>query len=45
MRGGNQLDIEKQARKEGGPDLRHAGLMKVKAGVTSLEEVEAATNE
>ena len=45
MRGGNQLDIEKQARKEGVPDLRQAGLMKVKAGVTSLEEVEAATNE
>jgi type IV pilus assembly protein PilB len=45
MRGGNQLDIEKQSRKEGVPDLRQAGLMKVKAGVTSLEEVEAATNE
>ena len=45
MRGGNQLDIEKQARKEGVPDLRQAGLMKVKAGVTSMEEVEAATNE
>lgn len=45
MRGGNQLDIEKQAKKEGVPDLRQAGLMKVKAGVTSMEEVEAATNE
>jgi len=45
MRGGNQLDIEKQAKKEGVPDLRQAGLMKVKAGVTSLEEVESATNE
>jgi type IV pilus assembly protein PilB len=45
MRGGTQLDIEKQARKEGVPDLRQAGLMKIKAGVTSLEEVEAATNE
>ncbi|MBI3571333.1 MAG: type IV-A pilus assembly ATPase PilB [Gammaproteobacteria bacterium] len=45
MRGGNQLDIEQQARKEGVPDLRQAGLMKVKAGVTSMEEVEAATNE
>jgi MSHA biogenesis protein MshE len=45
MRGGNQLDIEKQARKEGVPDLRQAGLMKIKAGVTSLEEIEAATNE
>ncbi len=45
MRGGNQLDIEQQARKEGVPDLRQAGLMKIKAGVTSMEEVEAATNE
>jgi type IV pilus assembly protein PilB len=45
MRGGNQLDIELQAKKEGVPDLRQAGLMKVKAGVTSLEEVETATNE
>ncbi|MBI3779158.1 MAG: type IV-A pilus assembly ATPase PilB [Gammaproteobacteria bacterium] len=45
MRGGNQLDIEKQSRIEGVPDLRQAGLMKVKAGVTSLEEVESATNE
>ncbi len=45
MRGGNQLDIELQAKKEGVPDLRQAGLMKVKQGVTSLEEVETATNE
>ncbi|GAB4507263.1 MAG: type IV-A pilus assembly ATPase PilB [Sulfuricaulis sp.] len=45
MRGGNQLDIELQARKEGVPDLRQAGLMKVKQGVTSLEEIETATNE
>jgi len=45
MRGGNQLDIEQQAKKHGVPDLRTAGLMKVKQGITSLEEVEAATNE
>lgn len=45
MRGGNQLDIEMQARKEGVPDLRQAGLKKVKNGVTSLEEIESATNE
>ena len=45
MRGGNQLDIEAQARKEGVPDLRQAGLKKVMDGITSLEEVEAATNE
>ncbi len=45
MRGGNQLDIELQARKEGIPDLRQSGLKKVKDGVTSLDEIELATNE
>ena len=45
MRGGNQLDIELQARKEGVPDLRQSGLKKVKDGVTSLDEIELATNE
>jgi len=44
MRGGNQLDIERQAKKEGVPDLRQAGLKKVRDGVTSLEEVEGVTN-
>jgi type IV pilus assembly protein PilB len=43
MRGGNQLDIEKQARSEGVLDLRESGLKKVRDGVTSLEEVEAVT--
>src|SRR3989344_5127404 len=45
MRGGNQLDIQKQAEKEGIPDLRRSGLKKVKDGVTSLDEIERATNE
>lgn len=45
MRGGNQLDIELQAKKEGIPDLRQSGLKKVKDGVTSLDEIERATNE
>ena len=45
MRGGNQLDIQKQAEKEGVPDLRRSGLKKVKDGVTSLDEIERATNE
>ena len=34
-----------QARREGVNDLRRAGLVKVKHGLTSLEEVEACTNE
>jgi type IV pilus assembly protein PilB len=45
MRGGNQLDIQRQAEKEGVPDLRRSGLKKVKDGVTTLDEVERATNE
>ncbi|MHB8534379.1 MAG: type IV-A pilus assembly ATPase PilB [Sulfuricaulis sp.] len=45
MRGGNQLDIQKQSEKDGVPDLRRSGLKKVKDGVTSLDEVERATNE
>jgi type IV pilus assembly protein PilB len=45
MRNGNALDIAAQAQKEGVRDLRQSGLLKVKAGVTSLEEIEAITNE
>jgi type IV pilus assembly protein PilB len=45
MRNGNAFDIAAQAKKEGVRDLRHSGLIKVKQGVTSLEEVEAVTNE
>ncbi|NDP41152.1 MAG: type IV-A pilus assembly ATPase PilB [Aromatoleum sp.] len=45
MRNGNALDIAVQARAEGVRDLRQSGLLKVKAGLTSLEEIEAVTNE
>jgi len=45
MRGGSQLDIERQAKKEGIFDLRESGLKKVRDGVTSLEEVESCTNQ
>ena len=38
-------EIATQSRNEGVLDLRHAGLLKVKAGMTSLEEVLAVTNE
>ncbi len=44
MRGGNQIDLENQARKENVYDLRQAGLLKVAAGITSLDEIEAVTN-
>jgi type IV pilus assembly protein PilB len=45
MRGGNAMEIADQARLEGVSDLRQSGLLKVRQGVTSLEEVMAVTNE
>ncbi|HLX30592.1 MAG TPA: type IV-A pilus assembly ATPase PilB [Casimicrobiaceae bacterium] len=45
MRNGNTLDLAQQARREGVRDLRQSGLLKVKSGITSLEEIEAVTNE
>ena len=45
MRNGTAFDIAELAKKEGVRDLRQSGLLKVKQGITSLEEVEACTNE
>ncbi len=45
MRSGTAIDIAELAQKEGVRDLRQSGLVKVKQGITSLEEVEAITNE
>ena len=42
---GSAIDIAHQAAKEGVRDLRQAGLAKVRAGVTTLEEVITVTNE
>jgi len=42
---GSVMDIAAQARREGVRDLRQSGLIKVKNGATSLEEVISATNE
>ena len=42
---GSALDIAKQAEIEGVRDLRQSGLIKVRAGVTTLEEVITVTNE
>jgi type IV pilus assembly protein PilB len=42
---GSAIDIAEQAKKEGVRDLRQAGLVKVRAGVTTLEEVISVTNE
>lgn len=45
MANGNAMDIAVQAKLEGVKDLRDSGLLKVKQGLTSIEEVEAVTNE
>ncbi|MBC3930986.1 type IV-A pilus assembly ATPase PilB [Undibacterium curvum] len=42
---GSALDIESQAQSEGIRNLRQSGLLKVKQGLTSLEEVLGCTNE
>jgi type IV pilus assembly protein PilB len=45
LAGGNAMDIATQAASEGVWDLRRAGLEKVRAGVTSLEEINSVTTE
>jgi type IV pilus assembly protein PilB len=45
MEGGNAIQIEEQAAKEGVADLRRSGLKKVKDGLTSLEEINRVTIE
>jgi type IV pilus assembly protein PilB len=42
---GSAMDIAVQAQKEGVRDLRQSGLIKVRAGVTTLEEGITVTNE
>jgi type IV pilus assembly protein PilB len=44
MANGTALDVAAQAKKEGVKDLRESGLLKVKQGLTSLEEVLGTTN-
>jgi type IV pilus assembly protein PilB len=45
MAEGNAIQLADQAKKEGINDLRQSGLLKVKQGVTSLEEVNRVTKE
>ena len=45
MNNGTEVDIMNMAYQEGMVDLRHAGLLKVMQGLTSLEEVLAHTND
>jgi type IV pilus assembly protein PilB len=42
---GNAIDIATQAQRDGVRDLRGSGLLKVRAGVTTLEEVISVTNQ
>lgn len=42
---GTALEIEEQARRDGVRTLRESGLVKVKQGLTSLEEVLGCTNQ
>ncbi|WP_457331547.1 type IV-A pilus assembly ATPase PilB [Rhizobacter sp. P5_C2] len=42
---GTAMDIADQARRDGIRDLRQSGLIKVRAGFTTLEEVISVTNE
>ncbi len=42
---GTAMDLAAQAQKEGVRDLRQSGLIKVRAGVTTLDEVISVTNE
>lgn len=45
MEEGNSIDIDDAAREEGFNDLRRSGLLKVRAGLTSLEEVNRVTKD
>ena len=42
---GTAVDIAKQAKSEGVRDLRQSGLVKVRSGVTTLDEVVSCTND
>lgn len=45
LTGGDSLQLSEQAQREGVNDLRQSGLMKVRAGITSLEEIARVTKD
>jgi len=45
LEGANAMELAEQAKKEGINDLRRSGLLKVMAGITSLEEVNRVTKD
>ena len=44
MSGAGEMDLAEQAKREGIKNLRESGLLKVKQGLTSLDEVLSTTN-
>ena len=44
MSGAGEMDLAQQAKREGVKNLRESGLLKVKQGLTSLDEVLSTTN-
>jgi type IV pilus assembly protein PilB len=45
LRGGNAMEMAELAKSEGINDLRASGLLKVKQGITTLEEIDRVTKE
>jgi type IV pilus assembly protein PilB len=45
LKGGSSIEIGQQAQRDGVRNLRQSGLLKVKQGMTSLEEVLGCTND
>ena len=45
LKGGSSIEIAAQAQREGVKNLRASGLLKVKQGITTLEEVLGCTND
>ncbi|MGX2039912.1 type IV-A pilus assembly ATPase PilB [Methylocaldum sp. MU1018] len=45
LEGGNVIQLGEQAKREGVADLRESGLRKIKAGITSLEEIDRVTRD
>ncbi|MGR8929126.1 MAG: type IV-A pilus assembly ATPase PilB [Gammaproteobacteria bacterium] len=45
LRGGNSMEMAELAKSEGVNDLRASGLLKVRQGITSLEEIDRVTEE
>ena len=45
LRGGNAMEMAELSKKEGINDLRASGLLKIRQGITSLEEIDRVTKE